>query len=233
MKRNARVFKREEGLSLIELFVVVAIIAILATLTAVAVTGPATSTKDTSKTADEKMITDGNSTYSGEHPQGRSPTLDGCLPGKSLIVATKTCSTGGVGGTISAQQFAISETAVDVDLNDDGDATDTALVNVVPILWDQFFTSAATTKAFTEFVELPAHDFDLVGTVAGWKTGSTADRPETTAVDSIAAPTSIETGDKSTTYTATDKCPTDAAKCPVWVMLAGGDAIALLPSGSY
>ena len=227
-------FKREEGLSLIELLVVVAIMGILATLTAVAVTGTTSKTKGSTKDNDQVTVTNAVSAYSGEHPQGRSPTFDGCTPQDDggLKTLTKTCEDTGVA---QLQKFLVNEADFGVDVdgqdrNTDGIADNDTAVPVVPIIWDQRFTGDDTkVKAFNlSFVDEPKHAFDLVdGTsVTTWKGSSgiggvspTGDRPE----DDLQLPSLPDIS----------KCTTASGDCPVWVLNEFGEAKALLPGSVY
>ena len=232
MKNLGRILKNrgEEGLSLIELLVVVAIMGILATLTAVAVTGTTTSTKGAGRTNDIGVVKNADSAYAGEHDQGRHPTIDGCLPGETLSTITLVC----VGGGVAEFEFEVNEADVDVDVDGDGFKTSTN-VKVVPIVWNQFFgtgdlsdSSAGTDKAFIDFVDTPSHAFDLVGTKNGW-----ADRTLARTGDSATTITS-----PFTTYNSGDAgdykdCKDSISACPVWVFNASGDATSLLANSVY
>ena len=221
MKRMGRLLRGIQGLSLIELLVVVAIMGILATLTAVAVTGTTTSTKSVSKTQDERVVLDADKAFTGKHPQGRHPTIDGCKPGTTLSAITFVCS-----GTGTADgQFIVDETVVGVDVDGDGNKTDTALA-VVPVLWDQFFGTGDSKKTFQDFVDLPKHAFDLIGTEDGWKTGRTLARAEDAQVIRAPFSTTGDTGDLLL-------CRGDLSKCPVWVFNEDESTIVLLPESRY
>lgn len=209
-----RFLGREEGLSLIEMLVVVAILGILASLTAVAVTGTTSSSKGVTKEGDEGTVTKAVSRYNAEHPAGRYPTLDGCLPGKTLDKVTKTCAAGK-----AAQEFAISEvdTKIDVDL----DGLTTSVVKVVPITWDQYFGTGDKKTFKGDYVKVPAHGFET--RLGGSFKTSTADRteggPALTGVPNLKA--------------SCAKAGGISGDCPVWVLNAFGDAVALIPGSSY
>ena len=224
--------KKEAGLSLIELLVVVAIMGILATLTAVAVTGTATTTKGATKANDEKTVSDAISAYSGEHTQGRLPTLDGCGVGEGFGSVTKTCSIGTATGD-GHEEFGVNEAFVGVDVNDDGDTVDT--VRVVPILWDQFFTADGAAEALTAFVETPTHGFDLISG-SDWESTTTG-RLEDGVLVTNPFNSSAGSGDFVTCAAGTaglsNPASGDVTLCPVWVINPAGDAIALLTSGTY
>ena len=221
METKRRVLGRQEGLSLIELLVVVAIMGILATLTAVAVTGTTTTSKGTSKTSDQAVVSSAEEAYLAEG--GRHPTLDGCLPGEKLITLTLTCSSPGT----ADQQFVVDETLVGVDI--DGDGSITGDSTVVPILWDQFLgdTADSSDKKFTEFVNIPAHAFDTIRTTADWKSGKTSARTEDGAL--IRSPDMT----KCKGFNQTAEASGDLEDCPVWVLNEFGDAKALLPDTRY
>ena len=178
MRKVGRPPSIEVGFSLIEIIVVVAIIGILATITGLAVSGTSQKSRGATKDADEVTVTKAGRAYSAGHAQGRSPTLDGCLSGFTLDMATLTCGTAGT----AERQFTVDETVVGTDVNRDGDATDTGLT-VVPIIWAQFFTGDDDThEEFNpDFADLPRHAFDLVGTTDGWKS-STGPRTEDSSV---------------------------------------------------
>ena len=224
MRKIRGLVKREEGLSLIELLVVVAIMGILATLTAVAVTGTTSKTKGAGKVNDEDTTGNAISAYAGEHPQGRNPTLDGCAPANSggLASLTKVCdSSSGTGRPV--QEFSIFEQDFAVDVNQDGAITTGNLVKVVPIIFTQFFTGDDNeARVFSiNFVDDPKHAFEDVNG------------------DSFKANTAARTEDGfilasvPVISTATGDCPAVLGKCPVWVINEFNEAIALLPGTSY
>jgi len=172
------------GVTLIELLVVVAILGILAAITTIAVKGTTQSGRGATKAQDEAIVDGAIQAYIAQHPQQRHPTLDGCIPNTDLDTAGRfLCVSGGD----STDTFSVSEVDLDIDVNKDGDKTDTA-EEVVPITWDTYFIAGdGNKKFFTDFVDTPQHAFDLVGTKDGWKTGRTKAR-EGEDTDSIRSP---------------------------------------------
>ena len=217
MKKLARSLSRNEGLSLIEMLVVVAILGILASLTAVAVTGTTSSSKTVTKEGDENTVTKAVARYSSEHPEERYPTLDGCLAGETLNLTSLTCGSG-----IGEQEFNVDETALSVDVDLDGLTTSTS-VKVVPITWEQYFEIGSQSKTFDgDFVKVPGHGFETrVGDSFRTATGDRTEDTTTsiTGVPDIATSCSVPGG--------------SSGDCPVWVINEFGDAIALLPGSSY
>ncbi len=115
-----RLLSAQRGRSLLELTVVAAIISILASLTAVAVTGTTSTARSVSRASDISEMQKAVMRFEGE---------TGTYPTTSTYVADST----GVEGT---DYFQVVEgpTGVNFDVNDDGDVTDA--LNVVPIDWD-------------------------------------------------------------------------------------------------
>ena len=191
--------------------------AILASLTAVAVSGTVGKSKSATKSADEDTVTEAAQAYAADHPQERYPTLDGCLPGDEYKSSSKTCVSSADG---PAQVFTADETVFDLDLNLDGDKTD-LLVTLVPIIWNQAFTGDDDDETLTfrnDFIKLPSHGFE--------------DRDG----DSFKSTASVRTEDSFTLEgvpTISDCTDTSSGDCPVWVFNEFGDAIALLESGAY
>ena len=82
MRHVRRTIGAQRGLTLLEMAVVAAILSILAGLTSVAVTGSATSTTGAAILADISEVQKAVQNFSGQHPLGLYPTLNGCLPGQ-------------------------------------------------------------------------------------------------------------------------------------------------------
>lgn len=82
------------GVTLLELAVVAAIIAVLSTLAAVGVTSAVSTTRGTTKVSDASEVGKAIQNYAGQHPSAEYPTINGCLPGQSYSVSTKTCVAG-------------------------------------------------------------------------------------------------------------------------------------------
>ena len=116
------------------------------------------------------------------------------------------------------------------DVNNDGDETDTA-VDVVPIVWAQSFTGdASTAKAFNpDFVDLPRRARTFIDKTS-W-VGNTSARSEDAKV--IENPTfTVGTAPADCIAVATPATG-DEGNCPVWVLNADGEAVALLSDGLY
>lgn len=82
------------GVTLLELSVVAAIIAVLSTLAAVGVTNAVSTTRSTTKISDASEVGKALQNYAGQHPAAEYPTLNGCLPGQTYNVSLKSCAIG-------------------------------------------------------------------------------------------------------------------------------------------
>ena len=223
MRRFGKVLKGRRGVTLIELLVVVAILGILATITAVAVTGTTQRGRAAGKQADQNAVNDAVSGYSAQHPRQLVPTLDGCRVDEGLQSSFLVCRT----DETPTEQFTVDESDVGIDVNGDGDAVD-ADVKVKAILWDQSFTGDdGTARTFDSFVDIPRHAFDLVAIQDGWKTGRTRARIEDTNI--VRNPF----GDAAQLDACQNTSTGDEKTCPVWVINEDGKVIALLPDGTY
>ena len=223
--------RREDGLSLIELLVVVAIIGILSTLTVVAVQGTRSSATSRGRTNDITTVTTAVRAFNAEHPHSRYPTLDGCLPAFDLNLNLLCVANSGS----AAQQMTVTEATVDVDINGDGDTGDT--LEVVPIVWGQYFTGDddISNKPFTQFIDIPRHGQERVdGT-------SYQSNTEPRQFDNVALTTISGSGDAdggvlnpaTTDVGSCDSSVSTADNCAVWVLNGSGDAVALLPGDRY
>ncbi len=230
MERLRKLLNREEGFSLIELLVVVAILGVLATLTAVAVTGTTSSSKSVTKVGDEATVTKGAASYSAEEAGARFPTLDGCLPGTALKLSTLTClSTEGTGDPV--QRFRVDESALGLDVDGDGELA-SADVKLVPIIWNQSFTASdGSVKTFKgDFVATPKHAFELRNKTTSFKT-TTGVRPEDgTSITGVPTTGDIAVCDAASVSGFTTG---DLTKCPVWALNEFGEAVALLAGSAY
>lgn len=164
MSRFIRRFSRgQEGLSLLELTVVAAIISILAALTAVAVTGVSTSTRGTVRDSDMTEVSKAVEAFVGAQAASQYPTTSSCKAGQIPNSVTSVCATGGVEDT---DWDTISEVTYGVDINLDGDATDTTL-KVVAISWTKDVGDGRTFSP--DFATKPKHaDETVAGTIAAW-----------------------------------------------------------------
>lgn len=77
-----RTIGAQRGLTLLEVAVVGAILSILAGLTSVAVSGSSKSASGAAILADVAEVQKAVANFSGQHPSGLYPTLNGCLPGQ-------------------------------------------------------------------------------------------------------------------------------------------------------
>ena len=224
--------RREDGLSLIELLVVVAIIGILSTLTVVAVQGTRSSATSRGRTNDIVTVTTAVRAFAAEHPQSRYPTLDGCRVDFDLNLNLLCVANSGG----AAQQMTVVESTVDVDINGDGDTGDT--LDVVPIVWGQNFTGddGITLRSFTDFVDLPRHAQEKVNG------DSYSSNTEPRQFDNRVLVALSGSGDVtvavpnpalSTDVGSCDVSVTTADNCAVWVLNGSGDAVALLPGNRY
>ena len=216
--------RREDGLSLIELLVVVAIIGILSTLTVVAVQGTRSSATSRGRTNDIVTVTTAVRAFNSEHPHSRYPTLDGCLPEFDLNPTLLCVANSGD----AEQQMTVTESAVDVDINGDGDTGDT--VEVVPIIWGQYFTGddGFSNRPFTQFVDIPRHGQELVDG------SSYTSNTELRQFDLVALIAPSGTADTAGTNVGIcDFATTTGGACTVWVLNGSGGAVALLPGARY
>ncbi|MBI4233356.1 MAG: type II secretion system protein [Chloroflexi bacterium] len=85
--------KGQDGLTLIELIVVLAIFGIVAGLVAGNVTGQKSQSRSAIKATDTVEIQKAVDRYAGLHPLGQFPTINGCLPGQGKEADTGECTT--------------------------------------------------------------------------------------------------------------------------------------------
>lgn len=218
-----QLLRDQSGITLLELTVVSAILAILAALVAVGVSGKATDSRESTRGNDQAEVQKAVDSFSGEHPHSRYPTFNGCLPGKPVLdLITKLCvaSTGAATSAASTNstnlQFNATENELGIDLNGDGSIT-SYLTPVVPIIWDKSFTTTEgeTKKFVPSFVpRYPKHAFELSKTGLLWKTNTPVADPDSTT--DIVAPTTLQLAD-----------------APVWVLDSAGKVWILLPEGRY
>ncbi|MBI2165523.1 MAG: hypothetical protein HYU29_03860 [Chloroflexi bacterium] len=181
--RLSRWLRRQRGLTLLELSVVSGILTLMAGLVALAVTGRTTGTRATAQVVDISQIQKAVDAFTGEHPQGRYPSLNGCIGGQVLDLLTRMCVS--PGQVVSASQvnysnleFPFSESSAGADLNSDGDTDDTFIL--VPMIWEKAFEGegAAKTKRFVPnfLARHPKHAYDfLAGADTSWKDGVNSD----------------------------------------------------------
>jgi prepilin-type N-terminal cleavage/methylation domain-containing protein len=109
----------QRGLSLLELTVVAAILSILAALTAVAVSGTTSTTREVARANDIAEMQKAVDRFANEGTAGEQPTTTSALPD--------------TGGTQGVDYYIVEESVLAVDVNVDGDTSDT--LNVLPISW--------------------------------------------------------------------------------------------------
>jgi type II secretory pathway pseudopilin PulG len=164
------------GLTLLELTVVGAVLGIMSALIAVGVTGRATDSKAAVRTSDQAEVQKAVDTYSGEHPVGHYPTLDGCLPGQNFNSVQLVCQSGANPG----------------DFNVNNPATYKA------IIWDKAFkvtlpSGQSTTKTFipVHLAREPKHAFEHTDESA-WPTNLVSD-PEGVVAQGLRIPDPLKT----------------------------------------
>ena len=119
----------ESGLTLLEMVVVTAILALPSAIVSLSVAGRGTESRRAVQAADEATIQSAVDRYSGEHPQGRYPTLNGCQPGRVLDLISRECvEFGRVSNPAEINtnnlEFEVEESDTGVDLNGDEDIED-------------------------------------------------------------------------------------------------------------
>ena len=244
--RVFRIYQEERGITLLELTVVSAILAVLAGIISLSVSGRGTEGRATAKVSDEGTIQQAVDRYSGEHPGGLFPTLNGCLADRILDLVTLACVTPGAEsnpGQVGADnlQFDIDESMIGLDLNQDTDTDDS--FTVIPIIWNkayrtvEAFSDQSKVKRFLgDFVPRPPkHAFQFVaGLDVGWRDGENTDpnglgnNPADSSL--ITAPEGIGSGD--------NKINVSTTQVPVWVLgvfdlNSGVEAKALLTNTAY
>ena len=218
--------RRQRGLTLLELIVVSAILGLLSAIISLSVMGRSTESRAAAKEADVGTVQRAMDTFTGEHPQSRYPTLNGCAPGRILDLITLTCAkpgdvTNAFRTDTANLQFSVDEARTGVDLNKDGDLD--GFFDVAPIIWNKAFrrsqllTGTELVKTFLlDFVrQEPKHAFEFLGGIdESWEDGENLDpdRVGNVARDSalITAPAGIGAGD--------NLINTVIDQVPVWVI---------------
>ena len=217
--------RRDRGLTLLELVVVSGVLAILSAIVATSVTGRGTETRGTTQAADVATVQAAVASFTGSHPQGRYPTLNGCLADFVLDLVSLTCITrsqaaGRAQIDDNNLEFVFNETSSELDLNNDGDIEDQFLV--VPIIWHKAFESdgflsqgTEIKRYFPDFLNSPPkHAFDFLrGLDESWEDGVNLDPDdlqEGADPSRITAPEGVGPGD--------NWIDVDNDQVPVWVL---------------
>ena len=87
-RSQADLLRAQEGITLLEMTIVVFVLALLSTLVVGAVTGRSTESRDTAVINDLKEVQNAVDGFAAAHPAARYPTQDGCLPGEIFIAET-------------------------------------------------------------------------------------------------------------------------------------------------
>ena len=241
-----RAARGEEGLTLLELVVVTSILAVLSAIISLSVTGRSTEGRAAVQVADEATIQRAVDRFSGEHPQGRFPTLNGCPPDRILDLVSSECVVAGT--EINPSQidtnnleFVLDEVVSGVDLNEDGDIEDS--FNVAPIIWHKAFKTRialsqqdVVRRFLGDYVpQPPKHAFDFLGgTDDVWEDGENFDPDNLGNIpidpSIITAPSGLGAG--------ANRINTSIGQVPVWVLgvfkpNSGLQVQNLLPEGRY
>jgi prepilin-type N-terminal cleavage/methylation domain-containing protein len=159
------------GVTLLEMAMVAAIIAILSSLAAVGVAGTAQESRGTARGSDIDTVQKGVLGYSAQQPQGKYPTLDGCLPGQTFNPSTKLCDAGTDPGPFNSNNSSTFKA----------------------IIWGKAFTTDGTTKTLvpTFLAKVPKHGFEHTdGTL--WDESTVTD-PDGVVAAGLRAPTTGKT----------------------------------------
>ena len=236
----------ESGLTLLEMVVVTAILALPSAIVSLSVAGRGTESRRAVQAADEATIQSAVDRYSGEHPQGRYPTLNGCQPGRVLDLISRECvEFGRVSNPAEINtnnlEFEVEESDTGVDLNGDEDIEDR--FEVAPIIWHKAFKSGLPfsleeeEKRFlgTYVPRPPKHAFDFLrGLDDSWDGGENFD-PD--GLGNVAADPSRITA-PSGTGPGDNRVDVVTGQVPVWVIGlfrtdSGIQVKNLLPEGRY
>lgn len=179
IKKSAEIlrgFSSQRGTTLLELTVVGAIIASLAAMTAVGVTGQATNSRAVSKINDMSEVQKSVDSYMGEHPKGNAPTLDGSLPSAAFNESDSSTYKAIIWG----KAFVIKS-----DLNSDGDSQDEG-ESVT-----KYLVTPAGSDSPSFHTHPPKHAFEHTDETT-WSTVTVTD-PEGVVTGGVRAPTSTKT----------------------------------------
>lgn len=228
-------FTSQSGFTLLELTVVSAILGILAGIVAFSVSGQASQGRSAAQIADTAEIQKAVDNFAGQHPQGRFPTLNGCLTGLVLDLVTLECVNSSDvldNGQVESEnlEFSITESEIDMDLNGNDDTADT--LDVVPIIWAKaFLDDSGDIRRFAgSFIQRePKHAFEFFdGNDPDWKDGRNTDPDglgDDGVSDSITAPEGLGAGD--------NEIDLSLNQYPVWIITESGIVFNILPPSRY
>ena len=171
-----KAFNKERGVTLLELTVVGAVLATLATMTAVGVSGQATNSRNISKINDMSEVQKSVDSYRGEHPQGNAPTLTGGLPSIPFAEGDSNSYRPIVWG----KGFVIT-----TDINGDGDSQDEG-ERVT-----KYLVAPAGASGPSFHTHPPKHAFEHTDETE-WATATVTD-PEGVVTTGLRAPTATKT----------------------------------------
>ena len=231
-------FSSQSGITLLELTVVSAILAVLAGIIAFSVSGQSTQSRNAVQLIDISEVQKATDTFAGRHPQGRYPTLNGCLPGGGLVldlVALKCVTVNDLLDpgqiNVSNLEFVVIEADVGIDINGDGDTSDSVVV--APIIWAKGFKDDSGTirRMSGDFIQRdPKHAFEFFDgndPEGSWQDGIALDPDGLGNINTttITSPEGLGAGN--------NRINASLRQYPVWVVTSSGIVLNLLPSTRY